>query len=58
MTIASDTLENRVEELLQKEEAMLMDKKVVWRRGSAEVIIGGICLELEQYGMPFYLSRN
>jgi hypothetical protein len=44
VAIASDTLENRVDELLQKEEVMLMDKKVVWRRGSAEVIINGIRL--------------
>jgi hypothetical protein len=53
---ANDTLENHVDELLEKEERMLLDKRAAWRRGSAEVIIGGVRLELER--LAAFLKRT
>jgi hypothetical protein len=46
--LAKDTLENRVDELLEKEEGMLLDRTAAWRRGSAEVVIDGVRLDLDR----------
>jgi hypothetical protein len=44
-----DTLENRVDELLEKEEAMLLDKGASWCRGLAELIVDSVWLDLERW---------
>ena len=46
--LAKDTLESHVDELLEKEEAMLLEKRASWRRGSAEIIIDGVRLDLDR----------
>jgi hypothetical protein len=37
-----------VDELLEKEEAMLLEKGGSWCRGSAEIIVDGVQLDLER----------